>query len=349
MGGKLTTNSPHTCEAKNTGKLNATTAKSQAIKEAAAKWEYKLAHGYTANTETVDMVEYKEPMLAKQFNDYADEVTYPVYIDQKLNGMRCNATASGVKSRKGKNIHTISHIVKALVPLFKKYPALYLDGELYNPVYKNSLNKLIELTSVGIKLEDVTPELRAESEKIVQFHIYDGFGYQGIESDSHFKLRRDSLRVLLKNTPYVCVLRYSLGFDLADVMSALANTKKEGGEGVIIRWGNCPYEFKRSKYLLKLKNFISEEFRILDVEQGNGSWVGCVKRVILELPHPTKDRDGNVVVNFASNIEGSVEWLRQMWQDRAKVIGQLATCEFQEYSNYGIPLIGYVRSIRNYE
>ncbi len=348
VNGKVTRSKAHTCEGKNPGKANATTPEAQAVKEAKAKWEKKLATGYTTEASSVDSTGYREPMLAKKFEDYKAEVTYPVEVDQKLNGMRCNITAAGARSRKGKPIHTIPHVLKALAPAFKKHPHLFLDGELFNPVYQNNLNRLIELTSVIFQPKDLTRELLDESERIVQFHVYDGFTTE-VDSQAAFVDRREVLRQLLQNVPSVHVLQSVRCTNETEVREELAKTRKARKEGIIVRWGVCRYEFKRSKYLLKLKNFESDEFEIVAVEEGNGDWVGCAKRMILKLHKPVVARDGSTVTEFAANIDGTRQSLQRMWKNRMLLPGKLATVEFQEYSEWGVPLIPWVRCIREYE
>ena len=57
-----------------------------------------------------------------------------------------------------------------------------------------------------------------------------------------------------------------------------------GYEGQMVRL-DTPYEFdKRSKSLLKRKEFITAEFKLLRIEEGNGNWAGLAKRVVFELP-----------------------------------------------------------------
>jgi DNA ligase-1 len=349
MNGKLTTTKPHTCDSKNLGKKNETSAADQALKEAQAKHKNKLEHGYSLSIADTHLNTYREPMLAHQFEDYRHKISYPVYVDAKLNGMRCNALQNSVKSRKGKTINTIPHIQHSLKPLFDKYPDMYLDGELYNDKFKNNLNQLIELTSVAYKPSDLTPELLKSSAQIVEFHVYDGFGFKGITQNTAFVDRRSALKQLLKNVPSVSVLNYTECANEKEVYKLLSNSKREKREGIIIRWGTCGYEFKRSKYLLKLKNFVSEEFAIVDIQEGNGDWAGCASRIVLQLPKPVIGRDGKLTSTFDSNIEGKREWRAKLYRERASVVGELATCEYQELSEYGIPQIGYVRSIRNYE
>ena len=54
-----------------------------------------------------------------------------------------------------------------------------------------------------------------------------------------------------------------------------------GYEGQMIRQ-NTAYESKRSKNLLKRKEFITEEFEVVNVEEGNGNWSGYAKRFVLK-------------------------------------------------------------------
>ena len=46
------------------------------------------------------------------------------------------------------------------------------------------------------------------------------------------------------------------------ILNMLAVNLNNKGEGLIIRWGDCPYKHGRSKYLLKLKHFEDDEFVI---------------------------------------------------------------------------------------
>ena len=363
VDGKLTQTKPHTCEAKSSKKKNSTTAEQQAEKEAQSKYENKLEHGYCLTQEGIDDTGYQEPMLAKQFYDYWDKIFDDLFVDDKLNGVRCNYKKAGeLISRKNKPFNTAPHIIAELDAVRKKYPKIFVDGELFNPALKENLNRLIELVSVAYKPTDVTPELLAESKEIVQFWVYDGYGFEGITPKTPFTERRAALQKLFKGFKYIRVLNYVTiknGKDkkvraavLKQVKAMLKEVAKAKGEGIIIRHGLCPYEHKRSKYLLKAKNFIDDEFEILKVEEGNGDWVGCAKRITLKLHKPVVGRDGKIQTDFASNIEGNRTWLGKMWKEldtQNTVIGKMANCEFQGYSEYGIPQIGYVRSIRDYE
>ena len=56
------------------------------------------------------------------------------------------------------------------------------------------------------------------------------------------------------------------------------------------------YEFKRTKNLLKRKEFQTEEYKVVEIQEGNGNWAGYAKRFILELADGTQ---------FSSGVRGS--------------------------------------------
>lgn len=351
VNGKLTTNNPHLCQPKNPGKANATTAAQQAEKEAEAKWDKKLKQGYVEDVTAIDSVTFRKPMKGDKWKDRQDEVIFPIDVQDKCNGIRCQNEVDAARSTGGEIFHTIPHIRAALSPIFEQWPEAFIDGEAFNYGLRRNLNRLIELVSVMIKPKDLTPALLAESEKIVQLHVFDGWGFGTITKDTPYKERHAAVTKLIKDldSKYLYVLKSTQVDDVRTLLKLLKENKKTGGEGLMVRWGACEYKHGRSKYLLKLKHFDDAEFEVLDIQEGNANWTGCAKRVVLKLPAPCKGADGKIMTSFASNIDGDVPWLRRLFLNRKEVIGEMATCEYQQLSEYGIPQIPWVRAIRNYE
>ncbi len=348
-GGKLTSTKPHACEGKNPGKKNETTGKQQAEKEAKAEWTKKKKKGYVENKTEVDNTTYVKPMKGDKWVDREDEVVFPVQYQDKLNGVRYQAVASRSYSTGGETFHTTPHIRAALAPIFKKYPDAFIDGEAYNYKYRKTLNRLVKLVSVVIKEKDLTPELLKLSEDIVQFHVFDGYGFNGISKTDPWIVRHTGVKALLKEfkPDYIHLVDYKIAKDFSVLKKELAKNKEAGGEGLMIRWGDCLFKEGRSKYLLKLKHFEDAEFEIVEIQEGNGDWKGCAKRIILKLHKPATNETKDTT--FAANIEGDMEWLKELYIRREEFIGQMATVEFQQYSEFGIPQIPWVRCIRNYE
>jgi DNA ligase-1 len=98
-----------------------------------------------------------------------------------------------------------------------------------------------------------------------------------------------------------------------------------GFEGQMVRQNN-KYECKRSKGLLKRKEFITDEFDVVSVEEGQGAWTGYAKKFVLELS------DGRT---FSSGVRGSQAQLKALLEAKQKP--NWATCRFFELSNDGVP------------
>jgi len=356
--GQLVTTEPSYCEGKNIGKTNETSPQQQAIKEAKAIFVKKRKEGYKEDINDIDIEEFFQPMLAKKFIEYKDRIVYPVAVEDKLNGIRCSISKKGAFSRTGEEFHCIDHIKEELAPLFDKNPNLILDGELFNPLYKNELNVIASLVSVNRGNKDVTDEDRQRSKEIVQFHVYDGLYYSISENvvggpfevtiSTSYTLRKDALRYITSDLEYIFYHDYTLVYSYAEIEAMMEKVKEEKREGLMIKILHAPYENKRSKNMLKLKHFIDEEFEVLEFIEGTGNWMGKVKKVVCKLNVPAT----NGKTTFESNIRGTMEQLAELWNNRELYLGKgkRVTVEFQEWSPYRIPLIPYCNPIfRDYE
>jgi len=90
------------------------------------------------------------------------------------------------------------------------------------------------------------------------------------------------------------------------------------------------YEMKRSKSLLKRKEFITEEYDVIQVLEGQGNWSGYAKRFIL------RDKDGN---EFGAGVRGNQAQLKELWEKRNAAEGMpcWATLRYFELTPDGIP------------
>ena len=119
----------------------------------------------------------KKPMLAYPVSTKPIDYNEPVFIQPKLDGVRCIIQQEFHKdgdkvvaySRTGKEWKNIDHILEELKLFFHSYPNVILDGELYNHDLKNDFEKIISL----VRKTKPTDEDRIESAKMVQFHCYD--------------------------------------------------------------------------------------------------------------------------------------------------------------------------------
>ena len=110
-----------------------------------------------------------KPMLAYKAGIKPIDFSQQVYIQPKLDGVRCLFTKDGAFSRTGKQFMNVKHIENELQPLFNDYPNLILDGELYNHALKNDFEKIISL----VRKQKPNPFDRSEAYEFVEFHWYD--------------------------------------------------------------------------------------------------------------------------------------------------------------------------------
>ena len=66
---------------------------------------------------------------------------------------------------------------------------------------------------------------------------------------------------------------------------------------------------------MKRKEFLSDEFKVIRTEQGQGNWAGYVKRFILELPDGTQ---------FGAGVRGNQETMKTLY-DAHHFLDYLAT------------------------
>ena len=306
QNGTLTTSLPTYCKAKNVGRANATTPKEQALAEAKAKWQKKVDSGY--NEVLTKEKKFFEPMLAHEVSKYEKLLfTVPTYIQPKLDGLRAISQDNTLMSRNGKPYVACPHLYQ------DKY---LIDGELYNHKFKDDFNKIVSLC----KKQSPDAQEIAESALKVQFWAYD----LPEVNDVYIK-RWEALAKVVYN------LNTKAGADIYRLipmhevknMQEIENWHEKylslGYEGSILRLDLGPYENKRSKQLLKKKDFIDEEFKIVGAEEGTGGRAGTIGYFIVELENGKTCK---------SNVKGDFEYLAQVWKDKDKYIGTKATIKY---------------------
>ena len=316
QGGKMVTSEWKYTEGKNIGKVNETTPSEQAEKEAVAKWEKKVEKEYFEFVSEIDSYDKFKPMLA---HDYTKKPQDTGFSQPKLDGIRCIATKDGLFTRAGKEITTCKHIENDLKEFFEGEPYMILDGELYNHELKDDFNKITSL----VRKVKPTPEEEQECHEKVQYHIYDCFDTGN--PDDIFSVRTfwldkedqpDESSLRLVPTTW-CSNQTALD-------SSYTYYINKGYEGQMVR-NDTPYENKRSKNLLKRKEFITEEFEVLEVLEGQGNWQGYAKHFVLT--------DGENT--FKSGVRGNQETLKKLLEQEVKPTW--VTCRYFERSVDNIP------------
>jgi DNA ligase 1 len=330
--GKIVTSKWTQAKAKNIGRSNYKSPEQQAMLEVEAKYKKQIEEGYSEDIKHLE-VKFFSPMLAKNFEDYEDTIVYPVYSDRKYDGIRCITTKDGMFSRNGKSFVSVPHIFKSLKPLFKRYPSLILDGELYIDIAVPNFNHVCSL----VKKTKPTDQDLINSQ-MVQYHVYDcGIG-------QIFSERERFLDVVLKGIPCIQIVEHKLVNSREELDAEYEQYLAEGYEGQIVRI-DASYENKRSKFLLKRKEWITEEFKILDIIEGEGNRSGSAGYAVLDNPRGLTIKEKT----FTSSFKGTYEYFQQLLNDRENLIGKQATVKYFRLTPKNVPRFPCVLTIRDYE
>ena len=285
------------------------------------------------------MMRYK-PMLAYPVSDKPIDYSKPVFIQPKLDGVRCviqsecRGSSWVVKaySRTGKEWKNIDHILFNLKPWFALNPDVILDGELYNHDLKDDFEKIISL----VRKTKPPDEDRLEASKLTQFHCYDI-----IDKTMKFKDRNQWIQ---KNVPNTRCIQWVLTLNAPTEHTAKFIHKanlKQGYEGSIVR-ANDVYKCGRSWSLRKFKDFSDAEALIVGYEEGKGKRVGTLGKFVMQ------DEDGN---QFGCPPGKGYNYkdLTDILNNVHDYIGQVATFTYFERTKAGSYRHPHYKAIRNYE
>lgn len=316
----------------NVGRSNEREGDQQADFEARAVWKKRTERGYYENLKDIDKPPFIEPMLAQKYEDRKDEITFPLWSQPKLDGIRCICTRQGMFSRNGKKIVSAPHIYASLQRFFEKNPDITLDGELYADKLANDFNKICSL----VKKQKPSPDELEESKQKIEYHIYDV-----LDITLKFSERIDWLWKNITHDGSIKLVTTHHVENTTKLDTLYELYLAESFEGQMIRV-DAPYEQKRSKNLLKRKEFQDAEYRIVGIGEGLGNRSSMAGYAIME------NKDGT---SFRSNIKGTHEFLTELWKNRSseEVMGAYATVQFFNLTPDGVPRFPYITAIRNYE
>ena len=284
----------------------------------------------------------KKPMLAYPVSDKPIDYDKPVFMQPKLDGVRCLIQAEftdvfkdmKVKaySRTGKEWKNIDHILYDLVPFFEKHPNVILDGELYNHDFKDDFESIISM----VRKTKPTDEDRSISCNNVQFHCYDIIDETKTFED-RYKFVMDNLRdsYCVRTVETIQIPNQLEAKEMHDV------NLNSGFEGSILRTNNL-YKCGRSWSLRKFKDFSDAEATIIGYVDGKGKRTGTLGKFLM------KDDDG---IEFGCPPGKGYNYkdMKDMLDNIHNYIGQRATFTFFERTkanSYRHPLF---KCIRNYE
>jgi DNA ligase-1 len=325
--GSLVTTQPKRIYGKNIGRSNETSPSEQAFSEIVATAQAKQAQGYSncGQIQISGLKTITRPMLAKTFEKNSKKVIYPCHVQPKLDGVRALYVTEGGSffSRLGKVF--IHECTEHLIMKELRGSNVLLDGELILPAPYT-----FQDTIRAIK------KFRSELSPLLEFHVFD------VVLDEPWEDRKVTLEGLLAKvaSPKIIEVPTDTVKSEADMRKKMDEYIALGHEGIIIR--NLKGKYKvagRSSDLLKHKLFKDEEFKIVDVIEGEGNETGLAV-FICEMP------DGQT---FTARPKGESSYRAKLFLDKDNLIGKLLTVKYQNLTDGGVPRFPVGIGVRDYE
>jgi DNA ligase 1 len=314
VGGKLQTTCGLECIATNVGRSNERNPTQQAEFEAESQYKQQLRLKYSESI--IDAHEVRiQPMLAS--DGKKAKLAFPVDIQRKYDGLRClSLFEDGVRKlrSRGNKPYNIKHIERELEKIIPE--DMMTDGELY--IHGASLQQLNSLVRKD-QLDSVK----------LEYHIYD------MPGEGTWKERRAKLENIKFNNTIKFVETFTVN-SIEEIVKLHDQFIQDGYEGAIVRLHYGVYEFgKRSRSLLKWKNFEDAEFEIVGISTGIGKMSECP---IFLCKNDVNDLTFNVVPL------GTMEARKSMLNDNN--IGKLLTVKFIGRTEDNIPKFAVGKVIR---
>lgn len=249
---------------------------------------------------------FKKPMLAKVLKPN-NEIHYSLaFVQRKYDGNRCMITNVNGEiiayTRNGKPIKTIDHITSRMsIP-----EGMTIDGELY---------------CHGERLQTIVSWIKRnqESTKNLRYHAYDCVTFDPFDE----RLERLKSLSLGENAVVAETEKVS---NYESVIDLFRTYREEGYEGAILRTGYRGYEDgKRSKSLLKLKEWHDCECKVIDIFESKDGWaiIKCLfsdNGKTFRCSAPGDVREKKLPLNFPSEF-----------------LGKYVTVEYANLTKDGVP------------
>ena len=250
------------------------------------------------------------PMLATSYPDFKHKLPPIVYVQSKLDGVRCIGSNKGLVTRRNEPISSMPHVLEALSSL---PPGIVLDGELY--CHGVPFQELLSMIKRDVPTN--------EAINSISYFVFD------IVNDNPFSTRVNEYQ-------YFCD---ALGWPLVPLITQLAKKKdlekylkarvEQGFEGIIVRDPEGYYEPNRRSYSIqKYKKFDDEEYRIIDITcSSRGREEGAAIYVC-------KTKSGKT---FQVRPRMSIPQRSMIYRERESFIGYWTRVTYQGLSSTGVP------------
>ena len=272
-------------------------------------------------------------MLASGYEQkLIDKISFPAYVQLKLDGMRFNAIVKGgtveFRSRNGKelNIPNPSFPIPFIKMAEHYKQDMVFDGELLiadfagKPVNRQTGNGILSKSIKGTMSEIEADNVRATLWDAIPYTSFTA-GIDNEQYNTRFaKLSNAISHVNGQFTQfrqYVSLVWHKEVDTIYTAQKIFEKFLAEGQEGTILKTKTGIWQDKRSKEQIKFKGELECELKVVDWEEGTGKNIGRLGALVCE------SSDGVIRVNVGSGYSDE-----QRDEYTKKVIGKIVTVKY---------------------
>jgi ATP-dependent DNA ligase len=175
------------------------------------------------------------------------------------------------------------------------------DGELYQLDNETGRPKSRQLSN-GVATKLIKQTASEEEQKDIGITVWDCIPYAEFQKGLHkteYQHRLNDLKFALEENSeieHIALVESKLCYNEQEVFDTAAKLIANGEEGIIVKTVDGPYENKRSKFALKIKDVLEADLKVVAIQEGTGKYKGKIGALLCE------SGDGNVKVSVGSGL-----------------------------------------------
>ena len=236
----------------------------------------------------------KFPVMLASPNKMIGRINFPCIVQTKMDGMRAMIIAKEdeviVYSRNGKVMEGLGEHFKPMV----NHNNIVYDGEL--TVLGDDNKPLDRKAGNGILHKAVVGTISPEEIKKVRITLWDLIPLSDWESGycaTPYHLRLSELKSLPINDLYSIVETYTVD-NMDQAQGRFQEMLEQGEKGIILKNDDHPWENKRSTQIVKMKEILEMDLKVVGWAEGTGKYVGMMGALQCE------NKDGSIKVDVGT-------------------------------------------------
>ena len=251
-------------------------------------------------------------------NKEIGRIQFPCFAQTKMDGMR-----GVIVKRDGRvvvfsrNGNTMTKLDKHFEAVLSSIDNIVLDGEL---TVVDSEGKLLDRkTGNGILNKTVVETVSDEEVARVRFTAWDLIDVcdfdKGVDRRTGVE-RLSRLRAIPANPLFEVVQTFEIA-NLEEAQELFKEQLAKGEEGIILKNNDHPWEDKRSKQCVKMKEVIEMDLKITGFAEGTGKASGMTGAIQVE------NDDGSIKSNVGTGLDDATRI--DIWARQEELIGTIVT------------------------